>query len=249
VTIKKMKVSIIIPVYNESGTLRELLPRVECAALPYPCAREIIVVDDGSTDDTPDLLAECSGKIVVLTNDQNCGKGASIRKGLAVSTGDVILIQDGDLEYDPGDYYALLAPIVHAEANVVYGSRFLGSTQGMLWPNRFGNWLLTKLANRLYCTNLTDEATGYKAFRADIFKRLTLQYDGFEFCSEVTAKIRIAGYTIQEVPISYKARSLADGKKIRAKDGIMALFTLLRLRFVSYRVPNKLALNDLGNQT
>jgi glycosyltransferase involved in cell wall biosynthesis len=230
-----MKVSILIPVYNEASTLSQLLGQVHAAGLPSGCTREIIVVNDGSVDETRGLLDDYPQEesVKAIHIGRNQGKGSAIRAGLSAATGDVILIQDGDLEYDPSDYSAVLAPIVEGEADVVYGSRFLGSTQGMKWQNRIANLLLTATANLLYSANLTDEATAYKAFRADVLRSFDLQSERFEFCSEVTAKASRLGYKIHEVPISYAARTVSEGKKIRAADGLQALWTLVKLRFSS----------------
>ncbi len=202
------------------------------AQIPRGCTREIIVIDDGSDDGTVQFLNTYGAGIKVLRNECNRGKGAAIRAAFEVATGDVVLIQDGDLEYDPNDYAALLAPILQSEADVVYGSRFLGSAHGMRWPNRAGNFVLTAATNLLYRSKLSDQATGYKVLRADLLKRLAIQADGFEFCSELTAKILRAGLRIHEVAITYHARTVADGKKVRAKDAFKALLTLMKFRFI-----------------
>ncbi len=229
-----MKISIIIPVYNEFPTLVRVLDRVIAAPLPEGCDREIIVVDDGSTDGTGAVLDEyarrCVSGVIAHHSSVNAGKGAAVRVGIARATGDIVLVQDGDLEYDPQDYGALLAPIVSGEADVVYGSRFRRGVRGMKAANWVANRVLTVAANVLYDAHLTDEATAYKAFRASVIKGVPLACMRFEFCPEITAKLSRLGYTIHEVPISYTPRSIQDGKKIRCLDGLEALWTLVRYR-------------------
>ena len=221
-----MKVSIVIPVYNEFRTFGQVLERVQQAPLPQGCTSEIIVIDDGSTDEPLPIPSD-----VIYRRIEHAGKGSAIRTGIALATGDVVLIQDGDLEYDPNDYARLLEPIAAGRADIVYGSRFRGGPVAMALKNRLANRVLTLAANLLYGAQITDEATAYKAFRISVLRRMQLECRRFEFCPEVTAKARRLGYRIHEVPVSYNARGIADGKKIRARDGWEALWTLLKYRF------------------
>ncbi len=224
-----MKLSILIPIYNERATAPEIIQRVQAA----PFEKEIIVVDDGSTDGTRDLLpqAEKDGAIV-LRHARNQGKGAAIRTALQRATGDIIVIQDADLEYDPRDYAHLVQPIVEGRAKVVYGSRFLGPRMAMMFWHMFGNTMLTLMTNVLYDAILSDMETGYKAFRADVLKDIPLRSRRFDFEPEVTAKVLKRGIRIFEVPISYYGREYREGKKIGWKDGVVAVWTLLKYRFV-----------------
>jgi dolichol-phosphate mannosyltransferase len=228
-----MRVSIIVPVYNEFRTFNQVLERIRQAPLPAGCSKEIIVIDDGSTDGTTQMIDEHvrAGIVAGHYAERNAGKGTALRIGIAISSGDVVLIQDGDLEYDPRDYTKLLEPIVSGQADVVYGSRFLGKPVGMALRNRIANRILAVAANVLYGAHITDEATAYKAFRITVLRQLRLTCRRFEFCPEVTAKLRRLGYRIHEVPISYNARGIAEGKKIRARDGFEALWTLIKYRF------------------
>ena len=228
-----MKISILIPVYNEFPVLPLVLQRIFSAPLPEGCSKEVIVIDDGSTDGTTELLEQYKSMSLAMVHHSvvNFGKGAAIRIGIEQATGDVILVQDGDLEYDPKDYLKVLSPITRNEATVVYGSRFLGNAKGMKLANWVANKILTWAANVLYSARITDEATAYKAFRADVLKGVRLHCMRFEFCPEITAKVRRLGHAIHEVPISYNARGVLEGKKIRWYDGVSALWTLLRYRF------------------
>jgi glycosyltransferase involved in cell wall biosynthesis len=230
-----MNVSILIPVYNEVSTIEAVLQNVLAAPLPAGCAREIIVVDDGSDDGTSKVLQQyaAESEIILHSVKVNGGKGTAIRLGIGLATGDVILIHDADLEYEPSDIIALLTPLVEGRAEVVYGSRFRGKIEGMAWKNWIANKILTATANMLYGAGITDEATAYKAFRTEVLNRLELTCEQFEFCPEVTAKLCRLGHRIYEVPISYRARNNAAGKKVRAKDGLQALRTLFKYRLAA----------------
>jgi len=233
-----MKLSIVVPVYNEAGTIREILDRVR--TLPH--AKEIIIVDDGSLDGTRDILrAVAGGEVRVFFHQQNRGKGAAVRTGIARARGDVVVIQDADLEYHPRDIPALLDPIARGEADVVYGSRFLGGPHRVLnfW-HYVGNRVLTLLSNVFTNLNLTDMETGYKVFRADVLRQIEIESDRFGFEPEITAKVARLRCRIFEQPISYSGRDYDEGKKITWRDGVAALvhiirFTLPRRR--SRRVP------------
>ncbi len=224
--------SVIIPAYNEGSTIAEVVRRV--AAIPLPV--EIIVVDDGSTDSTPSVLERMRieyPNLVVVTHARNRGKGAAIRSGIEVASGDVIIIQDADLEYNPSEIPSVIRPILQGAARVAYGTRFhSGRPHGMRLPNWIINRLLAWMANFLFRASITDEATCYKAFRADLLKSIPLKCERFEFCPEVTAKVRKRGECIAEVPISYTARTIQEGKKIRWTDGIEAIWTLIKYRFI-----------------
>lgn len=225
-----MKLSIVIPAYNEGSTIAQVIERVQAA----PYEKQIIVVDDASTDATSETLQSFNGKtnLEIVTHDHNRGKGAALRTGFSRVTGDIVIIQDADLEYDPRDYPKLLEPILDGRADVVYGSRFLGGPHRvLLFWHSIGNRFLTLLSNALTNINLTDMETCYKAFRADILKDITFKSDRFGFEPEFTAKVAKRGYRIYEVPISYSGRSYAEGKKITWHDGLAALFTIVRFRF------------------
>ena len=200
-----MKISIIIPVYNEVNVIPMVLDRVMKAALPAGCEKEIIIVDDGSTDGTSEILDRYHSLVAIHHSVENFGKGAAIRIGIRKATGDIVLIQDGDLEYDPNDYLKVLQPIVDGQATVVYGSRFMGNLEGMKFVNWLANKILTTTTNILYTCSITDEATAYKAFRIDVLRAMRLRCLRFEFCPEVTAKVRRLGHPIHEVPIKYNA--------------------------------------------
>ena len=222
-------VTVVVPVFNEAGTVAELLRRVRAV----PCNVQIVVVDDGSTDGTLDLLrAEAAaGEIELVEHGVNRGKGAAVRTGLERVRGNVVIVQDGDLEYDPADYPALLGPIERGLADVVYGSRFLGPHRAMYFWHALGNKLLTLVCNVLFDTTLTDMETGYKVLTAEIVRSFNLRSDRWGFDPEITAKVLKRGHRIYEVPISYAGREFHDGKKIIWKEGIRVLATRLRYRF------------------
>lgn len=230
-----MKVSIIIPVYNEIDTLEKILARVRAVELDG-IAKEIIAVDDGSTDGSRRILqdrAASNDALHVYFHPQNRGKGAAIRTALDHVSGDIVLIQDADLEYDPREYSDLLKPILEERADVVYGSRFLGGPRkAMLFWHMLGNKLLTFVTNLLYDTILSDMETCYKVFRTEVIKPIKLRSRGFDFEPEITAKILKRGIRIYEVPISYTGREYHEGKKITWRDGLVALWTLFKYRFV-----------------
>jgi glycosyltransferase involved in cell wall biosynthesis len=226
-----LKLSIIIPCYNESRTIDELLDRVRGVDLGA-VEKEIIVVDDGSTDGTRDLLRQLPAdeSLQVLFHERNRGKGAAMRTGIQAAGGDIILVQDADLEYNPADYPALLAPFRNG-TEVVYGSRLKHRNKIAGVHYLLGAMTLTLITNLLYGTRITDEPTGYKLFKADVIKSLPLVYDGFEFCPEVTAKVSRRGYRIEEVPITYEPRSVTEGKKIGWRDFFKHAYVLIKYRF------------------
>lgn len=218
-----------MPIHNEVHTIREALRRVQEVDLE----KEIIVVDDRSSDGTREILSQIADDDVkVIYHAQNMGKGSAIRTALQYVTGDIVIIQDGDLEYDPADYYKLIEPIAEGQASVVYGSRFLGEITNMHFLNYVANKILALTASLLFLTWITDEGTGYKVFKADLLKSLDLKCTGFDFCPEVTAKVLKRGHRILEVPISYHGRSTDEGKKIRWQDGLKAFLALIKYRLV-----------------
>jgi len=227
--------SIIIPAYNEEKTIQQLLRNVDAVDLSkYKTTKEIIIVDDGSRDKTVEKIQELEKPYVLIRQEKNKGKGAAIRRGIQQATGDIILIQDADLEYDPNDYGNLIEPIITGKAKVVYGSRRLQKTNVQYSGLSFylGGHMMTFLTNLLYNAAITDEPTCYKVFAADVLKSIQLQCKRFEFCPEITAKVLKRGIPIYEVPISYYPRSVKEGKKIRWKDGIEGIWTLFKYKFV-----------------
>jgi len=222
--------SVIMPVYNEQETLTEILTRVRAVDLE----KEIVVVDDGSSDGTRDILKEeeKKGDLKILYHEVNKGKGAAVRTGLEHASGDFIIIQDADLEYDPREYPKLLKPILEGEAEVVYGSRSLVFKETMFLLQALGNKIVTLATNLLYGIALSDMETCYKVFRAEVIKSIPLRSRRFEFEPEITAKLLKRGYRIHEVPISYQGREYHEGKKLTWRDGITALWTLVKHRFV-----------------
>jgi glycosyltransferase involved in cell wall biosynthesis len=224
------RLSVIIPALNEQATLA----RVLAAVLATGEAHEIIVVDDGSTDATASIIDQFvrdhPGRIQGLRHARPRGKGAAIRTGLARVSGDIVLVQDADLEYDPAEYTTLLAPFEDPHVQVVYGSRNLQRNPLSSFSFYWGGRLLSWVTNLLFHSRLTDQSTGYKLVRTPLLRSLSLQRDGFEFCSELTGKLLRRGISIHEVPISYRPRSFAEGKKIRWRDGWIAIGTLLQQR-------------------
>jgi len=225
-----MKLSVIIPVYNERATILEVLKKVKSV----PVEKKIIIIDDGSTDGTKEILKEIqeTQDLKIIFKDKNEGKGSAIREGLKYVSGDVVVIQDADLEYDPMDWLKMLNIIQEGKADVVYGSRVLGRGEKSSLAFYLGGRFLSSLASILYRIKITDEPTCYKMFKVDVIRSIKLKCKGFEFCPEVTAKVAKKGYEIYEVPISYQPRKIKEGKKIRWKDGVVAIWTLIKYRFL-----------------
>jgi glycosyltransferase involved in cell wall biosynthesis len=222
--------TVIVPVFNERATVAEIIRRIR--AVDIPLTVDVIAVDDGSSDGTDKVLAALEDSTVrVLTHPVNRGKGAAIRSGLAVARGDLILIQDADLEYDPEDWPRLLDPILRGKARVVYGSRFTGERKNMLPLHWIGNRFLSLVTNVLYSSTLSDMETCYKLFDRQAIEGITVQSDRFDFEPEITAKVLRRGFRIYEVPISYAGREATEGKKITWRDGFGALKALIKFRF------------------
>ena len=243
-----LKLSVVIPVYNEASTLQEIIRRVSAVKIEVATDtfgpsgetllvdKEIIVVDDGSSDGSRQIIEQeaAAGRVRAFYHERNQGKGAAVRTGFQHATGDFVIIQDADLEYDPREYKVLLLPLLEGRSKVVYGSRFRGGpTKAMFFTHMLGNRFLTLVTNILYDTIITDMETCYKCFRTEVIRNLPLRARGFEFEPEVTAKVLKRGYRIYEVPISYTGREFEEGKKIRPwRDGLKALWTLVKYRFV-----------------
>jgi glycosyltransferase involved in cell wall biosynthesis len=224
------KLTVIIPVFNEAKTLEEIVRRVQAA--PFPLEKELLIVNDASTDATREILTRMNGgNIRVLHHDKNQGKGAAIRTAQAHVSGDLVIIQDADLEYYPEEYEKLARPILDGRADVTYGTRFLGTHRVFLYWHYAGNRFLTFVTNLLYNTMLSDMETCFKMCKSEIFKGMVLRSNRFGFEPEFTAKVFKRGYKVYEVPISYNGRGYEEGKKITWKDGVAALYFLLKFRF------------------
>lgn len=235
-------ISVIVPFYNEANTLKVLIDRIITLSLPRRWRLEIILVNDGSIDSSLEIAqsikASCPDIVRLLSSDTNRGKGHAVRAGIGAAKGDVCLIQDADLEYDPRDYEKIIRHFEDPETDVVYGSRIMSNSEASYFRYYWGGRFLTLVTNLLFGSHITDEPTGYKAFRREIVEGLNLTSDGFELCPELTAKLILRGHRIVEVPIHYTPRSFGDGKKICARDGWIAIWTLLKLRFSFREAPS-----------
>ena len=232
-----MKLSIIIPVYNEAQTLKEILKRIEEVDLGK-IQKEIILIDDTSTDNSKEIIKKLKGNYIKIFHKKNTGKGGALKSGIRVATGNLIVFQDADLEYDPKDYLKLLQPILDSKASITFGSRFVneklilfGSNKSLHPSHWLGNKFLTSTFNLLYNTKLTDAEPCYKMFKSDVLKEIDVESDGFEYDIELMCKLVKKGHKILQLPISYTPRSFEEGKKINWRDGIVALLTMIKHRF------------------
>lgn len=229
-----MQLSIIVPFYNEARTLAALLERAATAELPAGMSREMVLVDDGSTDESPAIagaFAAARPAVKLVTSPRNRGKGAAVRAGLAAASGDVVLVQDADLEWDPADYARLLSPYADPNVEVVFGARLRRrASRPLYYHYDLGGRLLSAWTNFLFGSRITDQPTGFKSFRRRALNDVPLGAEGFDFDAEVTGRLLQAGHVIHEVPVRYVPRTFRDGKKVRARDGLRALWLLLRIR-------------------